>query len=303
MEKAREQSRRKPRNNGWFRFVFTLRFQFYLFIALLLCATAVDVVFPHEVQLLRVVAGSALLLLVSLSFGYYYEYHIRKQVEGLVRHGPAELKIALTFDDGPSPIYTPMILDVLKQRGVRATFFLVGRHVEKYPDIARRIVQEGHEIGSHSYSHRDLVPASRPAVLREIDRAEQAFIKVVGSKPSLFRPPRGLYSESVRKIVEEKGYQMVLWSISGMDWSGVPAERIARRVVNRIHPGAIILLHDSGALLKSEGGSRLNTVKAVELIIDRLLEMGFEFVTVSELIGERKEEAFDYAPSEELILR
>lgn len=299
MGKTTRKSYKAAENHNRVRFVLTLRAQFYLFIALLFGAVIVDIALPSETQLLRAIAGTALLLLLSFTSGYYYEYHIRRQVEGLVRHGPPEMKVALTFDDGPSPVFTPLVLDILKRRGVKATFFLVGKHVEKYPDVVRRIIREGHEIGSHSYSHRDLVPASRAAVLCEIERAEQAFIKVVGSKPALFRPPRGLYSESVRKLIEEKGYQMVLWSVSGMDWSGVSAERIAKRVIRRIHPGAIILLHDSGALLKSEGGSRHNTVKAVELIIDYLIEMGFEFVTVSELIGERKEEAFDY----ELILR
>lgn len=290
-------------NNGRFRLVFTLRFQFYLFIALLAAAAGVDLLFPAEHGILRALAGAALLLLLSFTSGYYYEYHIRRQVEGLVRHGPAEMKVALTFDDGPNPVYTPMILDVLRKRNVRATFFLVGKHVEKYPEVARRIVQEGHEVGSHSYLHRDLVPSTRNMVLSELERAEKAFYNVHGFKPGLFRPPRGLYSEAVRRLIEQRGYQLVLWSISGMDWSGASPEKIARRVVSRINPGAIILLHDSGALLKSEGGSRINTVKATELIIDRLLEMGFEFVTVTELISQERQEALEYAPSENLILR
>lgn len=213
----------------------------------------------------------------------YYEYHGFGNSEGVIRRGPAERVVALTFDDGPSPNFTPLVLDVLKKYNVKATFFLVGKHVEKYSGVARRIVEEGHEIGNHTYSHRDLVPSSRRKLKREILKGQEAIYRVTGVYPRYFRPPRGIYSEAVRKFVLGYGFKMVLWSVSGVDWAGTPAKVIARRILRFVHPGAIILLHDSGALLKSEGHSRMNTVKALEIIIPKLLERGYRFVTISEL--------------------
>lgn len=236
----------------------------------------------------------------------YYEYHGFGPQEGILRHGPDEMVVALTFDDGPSPEYTPLVLDALKERGVRATFFLVGKHVEKYPDIARRIVEEGHEVGNHTYSHRDLVPSSRRRLLSEIRRTQKAIAETTGVWPTLFRPPRGIYSEAVRQVVVGMGFRLVLWSVSGMDWAGIPARVIARRVVRQVKPGSIILLHDSGALIRSEGHSRMNTARAVPEIVDRLIAEGYRFVTIGEMLAlaeagrtpvEAGGEAFEAGPS------
>lgn len=242
-------------------------------------------------------AAGLIFLLISIVITYY-EYHGFGNNEGIVRRGPVKMKIALTFDDGPSPDYTPRVLDVLKKYEVKATFFLVGRHVEKYPEVAKRILQEGHEIGNHTYSHRDLVPSSKRKLIYEVERCRKTFKDVLGIETYLFRPPRGIYSEAVRQFIVDRGFKMILWSISGIDWAGTPAGVIAKRIIRSAHPGAIILLHDSGALLKSEGHSRMNTVKALELIIPALKEKGFEFVTVSELM--RAEKEFDFAELKEV---
>jgi peptidoglycan/xylan/chitin deacetylase (PgdA/CDA1 family) len=239
-------------------------------------------------------AGLAFLLLSIIIT--YYEYHGFGNGEGIIRRGPAELVVALTFDDGPSPNFTPLVLDVLKKYDVRATFFLVGKHVEKYPDVARRIVEEGHEIGNHTYNHRDLVPSTSRKLKREIFRAQEAIYRVTGVYPHYFRPPRGIYSEAVRKFVVRHGFKMVLWTVSGVDWAGTPTRVIARRILRFVSPGAIILLHDSGALLKSEGHSRMNTVKALEIVIPKLLEWGYRFVTVSELERICSEKQAVYVP-------
>lgn len=215
-------------------------------------------------------AGAGFAFLFLAGFISYYEYHGFGLQEGIVRSGGERPMVALTFDDGPSPRYTPAILDVLREKGVKATFFVVGNHVEKYPEIARRIVQEGHEIGNHTYTHRDLVPASRRTVLREVKQAERVIKETCGVEPRLFRPPRGLYSESVRQLVVRQGYTIVLWSVSTLDWSGLTANMILRRVKKYARNGSIILLHDSGALLKREGGLRGGTVKALSQIIDYL---------------------------------
>lgn len=242
-----------------------------------------------EVYILKVLSTIALSIIILSGLISYFEYRGIGPQEGIVRRGPCLPYVALTFDDGPGAEYTPMILDILKEKNVKATFFLVGKHVEKYPDIAKRIVAEGHEVGNHTYSHKEMFPASRKRVIKEIVKCEEAIEKVTGVRPVLFRPPRGIYSDAVRKIVLEMGYTMILWSISAVDWAGTPARAIAARVKRYVKPGAIILFHDNGALLKSEGHSRMNTVKALPKIIDDLRTKGYQFVTVSQLLSLEEE--------------
>lgn len=221
----------------------------------------------------------------------FYEYHGFGPQEGIVRRGKKESqRVALTFDDGPSPVYTPQILDILREKKVKATFFLVGRHVEKYPEVAKRIVAEGHEIGNHTYSHRDLVPATRATVIKEVKKAEQVIEAFCGQKPVLFRPPRGIYSNGVRKVILKLGYTIVLWSISTQDWRLVKPKFILKRVKRFCRPGSIILFHDSGALVKPEGGSRSHTVEALPQVIDWLKENNYQITTVSSLIRDSEAE-------------
>lgn len=215
----------------------------------------------------------------------YYEYHGFGRQEGVIRKGPSKPLVAITFDDGPNPNYTPKILDVLREKGIKATFFCVGVHVKKYPEVARRIVAEGHDIGNHTYSHRDLAPSTRRVVINQIRRGADAIFSVTGVNAKLFRPPRGLYSEAVRRIVvEEFGLQMVLWTVSALDWRRLSPRQIVRRVARFVRPGAIILFHDSGALLRREGGKRTSTVEALPLVIDYLREAGYQIVPVSEML-------------------
>ncbi|MCL5291107.1 MAG: polysaccharide deacetylase family protein [Actinobacteria bacterium] len=215
----------------------------------------------------------------------YYEYHGFGTQEGIVRRGPNAPVVAITYDDGPNPKYTPRILEILQTKEARATFFCTGLHVEKYPEIARRIVAEGHDIGSHTYSHRDLVPATRRVVEDQLRRAEAAIFSVTGVATRLFRPPRGLYSNAVRRIVvDEFGLQMILWTVSALDWRGLTPKQIVRRIARYVRPGAIILFHDSGALLRREGGKRASTVEALPLVIDYLRSAGYEIVPVSEML-------------------
>lgn len=256
---------------------------FFLFVILSLVVVFNTDLTRAVSPVLRQLAFAGLTFLFLSVFVTYFEYHGFGNNEGIIRRGPAEFVVALTFDDGPSPEYTPLILDVLKKYDIKATFFLVGKHVEKYPEVARRILNEGHEIGNHTYNHRDLVPSSKRKLIREVLKGQEAIENVLGVFPVYFRPPRGIYSEAVRQFVVSRGFKMVLWSVSGVDWAGTPAKVVARRILRFVHPGAIILLHDSGALIRSEGHSRMNTVKALELIIPKLLNWGYRFVTISEL--------------------
>ena len=190
----------------------------------------------------------------------------------------------MTFDDGPDSIFTSEILDILKEKDVIATFFLIGKNVENEPEVARRIVEEGHLLGSHTYSHKSLVPLSAKKTYNEIKQAEKAIEDATGIRPTLFRPPRGVYSNYARGLLKEERYTMVLWNLSAVDWAELAPKKIVANVVNRVEPGSIILLHDSGDLITYRGGDRRSTVTALPEIIDKLRAQGYEFVTIDQMI-------------------
>lgn len=293
--KNRRAERPKRVTKGFFKYR-SFKDLLWIFIVLFL-ASALFVIYHVDLSksvnpVIKQVAFASLTFLLLSILITYYEYHAFNGSEGLIRRGPERMFVALTFDDGPSPDYTPMVLDVLKKHGVKATFFLVGKHVKKYPEVAKRIIEEGHEIGNHTYSHKDLVPSTKKKLEREILENQKVIEEVLGVKTSLFRPPRGIFSDAVLKFAGKHGLLTVLWSVSGIDWAQTPPFLIAKRIIQYAHPGAIILLHDSGALLRSEGHSRLNTVKALEIIIPALKEKGYSFATISELLSiQEKEEA------------
>ncbi|TYP52509.1 glycerol-3-phosphate acyltransferase [Thermosediminibacter litoriperuensis] len=233
----------------------------------------------------RAAFASLLLFLLLLFYFNKYVYKGFGVQRDIIRHGPWQFKyVAITFDDGPDPVYTLQILDILKEKGVPATFFLIGKNAEQYPEIARRIVKEGHSIGNHTYSHRSLIPLSARATREEIKKAEEAIKKATGVRATLFRPPRGVYSAYARKFLKEERYTMVLWDVSAMDWAELPPNNIVSYVVNRVKPGSIILFHDSGDLVTFKGGDRTSTVMALPVVIDELRARGYEFVTVDQMI-------------------
>ncbi len=224
-------------------------------------------------------------ILISAAVSYY-EYHGIGPQDGIVRNGRNHPYVALTFDDGPNPEFTPKILDILKEKQAPAAFFMVGKHVEKYPAVARRVFQEGHDIGNHTYSHRDLVPATRKTIIKEVEKTDKAIARVIGVRTRLFRPPRGIISNAVRKLLVELGYTIALWTVSAVDWRGMAPKKMTRRVMRHIRTGGVILFHDSGALIRSEGANRGRTVEALPLIIDELRRRGYEIVPLSRLISE-----------------
>lgn len=183
--------------------------------------------------------------------------------------------VAITIDDGPNYKATPEILAVLKEKQVKATFFVLGENAEHLPKILAQEVADGHEIGIHTYSHPTLPKLGPTKIEEEFSKAEKV-IATTAPKPTLFRPPGGLYNHQVIKTAHQKGYTVVLWSIDPRDWSCPPSQKVVETVVNNIKPGSIILLHD--------GQYPLPTPQALGIIIDRLREQGYEFVTVSELL-------------------
>ncbi|MBI4464148.1 MAG: polysaccharide deacetylase family protein [Acidobacteria bacterium] len=199
----------------------------------------------------------------------------------LVRGRSSGSKIALTFDDGPGE-ETPAILDLLRHAGVRATFFLCGRNVERFPDHARRIAAEGHEIGNHTYSHPYLVGRTPGRIAYEINRAQQVITHRTGRQPRLFRPPYGLRWFGLFPVLAQQQMTAVMWFVNGKDWK-LPASRIADRVLQKVAPGSVILLHDG--IPPGESGDRRATVEALEKILPALAQR-YELVTVSELFPE-----------------
>lgn len=273
------------KNDHWPRNVFVAVFFVGLFelLYILLLDNWLGQFLIFKAHLVTLASLAIIFLATAVS---YYEYHGFGSQPGVFRRVTNKPYVALTFDDGPNPIFTPQILDILKEHNVTATFFMVGKHIEKYPDIAKRVYLEGHEIGNHTYAHRDLITASKRTLLAEIHKADKAIKSVIGVKTKLFRPPRGLISAANRKIVTRLGYLIVLWTVSAMDWSGLSPKVMARRVKRYVRNGCIILFHDSGALVRSEGGKRGNTVEALPLIISDLRRKGYQIVPLSQMLAE-----------------
>ncbi len=226
---------------------------------------------------------SALLL---MGVAYSYVYHGFGAQTDIVRRRPsAGGRVVLTFDDGPSGNYTPQVLKILSEKGARATFFLVGTHVEKYPDIAKQIVEEGHEVGNHTYGHITVPNSPPPQLAAQIMRTNLVILQHTGVYPQYLRPPRGLYDMRMRRIAKLLGQELILWSLSSQDWHPrATTDGVVRRVVNRAAGGDIILFHDSGSMLSSEGANRRPTVEALGPIIDGLRAKGLEIVPLEEFM-------------------
>jgi len=188
-----------------------------------------------------------------------------------------EKLVALTFDDGPDPRYTSQVLDILKQYQVRATFFVVGEYVKAHPELVRKEVVEGHEVENHSYTHPDLETDDEIEVIRELEATQEVLRKTTGSSPRYLRPPRGLFNNEVVETAECLGMKTVLWDVGVEHHSCSTPEQMAGRVIEKAHPGIIILAHD-GRL------DRTLTLEALPIVIEGYQKMGYRFVTVTELL-------------------
>ncbi len=224
-------------------------------------------------------AGMGVVLIVGLN--YYFQKGGAKRRFIIWRLPGEEEKVVLTFDDGPNLRFTPQILHILRKKGVRAHFFFIGRNVEKYPEIARQAVEDGHIIGNHTYQHNGLYLLSAKQMKEELQRCNEVIEEVCGVVPKYFRPPRGLYNRNLLKVCGQLGMKMVLWSKSSVDWHPrIRAKVICKRVVRRISPGDILLFHDGGNLLGPDGGNRLTTVRSLPLIIEVIRSKGLDFTTL-----------------------
>ena len=187
--------------------------------------------------------------------------------------------VALTFDDGPHPKYTPLILDILKAEGVQATFFAVGTNAETYPNLIRRIEAEGHELGNHTYNHNHVGKMSRQALAEDISLCAGSIARITGHSPCYFRPPEGVCNQDVKEICEKSGMTIVMWSVDTRDWAHPTVREMCENVRCNTRPGSIILMHDFI-------GKNSPTPEALRQIIPILRGLGYEFVTVSQLLSE-----------------
>ena len=179
--------------------------------------------------------------------------------------------VALTFDDGPSGRFTRRLLDGLEERGAKATFFLCGYRLQQYPELAERMVQQGHELGIHGYSHSDMRPMSRREIAAEIMDTEN--LMPAGAVIKCLRPPGGCCSDGVRQVSKARNYAILGWSVDPRDWASRDTAAIESMVLKTVTDGDVVLLHDMTD----------SSVTAALEIVDRLQAEGFTFVTVSEL--------------------
>lgn len=210
---------------------------------------------------------------------FYWNFEKTKETEGEIQQKESveesgvkeKPSIAITFDDGPSSRYTGRLLDGLKERSVKASFFLIGENAEENPVLVERIYKEGHLIGNHTYSHVQMTHLSEEAAVREIEKTDQVISAITGEHVAYMRPPFGAWQRELEVRME---VLPVLWSVDPLDWTTENVDEIVSKVVTEVEEGDIILLHDCYA----------SSVEAALRIVDILQKEGYEFVTVDRLL-------------------
>ncbi len=234
---------------------------------------------------MKIKKGAALWLTVSLIFNIIclcspISASEKSDTDADIYHSNknSSMKIALTFDDGPHPRYTPQILEILEQYNIKATFFTIGINAVNYPETMAEIIEHGHEIGNHTYTHPHVSCLNSETLRLEVEKCESAIYGLTDYKTKLFRPPEGMIDADVRQVLRALDYKVILWDIDTLDWAHNSPDNIAKTVINDISSGDIILMHDYI-------GYNSPTPSALKLFIPVLLEKGYRFVVVSELIG------------------
>ncbi|KPC77639.1 polysaccharide deacetylase [Thermoactinomyces vulgaris] len=227
-----------------------------------------------------------IILALFFAMGIFYAENKNMQVFFPIDPGPSAIysvetnkkQVALTFDISWGEERTGPILDVLEQKGLKkATFFLSSPWAESHPDLVKRIVDMGFEIGSHGHRHDNYSQYSEEQIRTQISKADRILTEVTGKKPKLIRYPNGDFDKRVLRIADQMGYKSIQWDTDSLDWMNPGKEKIINRVLKRVHPGDIILMHASDSCRQ--------THEALPVIIDSLRKQGYEFVTVSELIA------------------
>ncbi|HHW56946.1 MAG TPA: polysaccharide deacetylase family protein [Clostridia bacterium] len=208
-------------------------------------------------------------------FGHPIPFH--KKVFGY--NSAAGKVVALTFDDGPVPEYTERYVDILKSMDVKATFFVIGKNAERHPELLKYIVENGNEIGLHSYSHFNMKKMKPEQMVDELYKTQKILVEATGIKPTLFRPPYGAFNRTLLEISDALGLNVTLWNVDPDDWRSPAVESVVNRVISHTKNGSVILMHEG----------KINTLAALPQIIEKLKAEGYSFVTVSELLNYEKD--------------
>ncbi len=225
------------------------------------------------------------IVLISVSMIAFLNFPVKLYAESssceVIRsHQNSDMKIALTFDDGPHVQYTEIILDILDKYNVKATFFIIGENAKRLPELVCKIKNKGHEIANHTFTHRNIDLMNLTQVKNEMIQTEQMLNEICGANPKLFRPPGGINNNILREAASALDYRIVMWSVDTRDWSCyTTADMVVDNVIANTCTGSIILLHDSVSRSCSI------TAESLERILDYLLAEGYNLVTVSELLS------------------
>lgn len=212
------------------------------------------------------------------------------QVAELIAEGPMAIAstrtdkkvVALTFDHSWGNTFTPSILDTLKQNNIKATFFIMGPWAQKHAEVAKRMVTDGHEIASHGYRHQNYGDMTAGWVKEDIEKSHALIKEVTGVDAKLIRPPNGHYSKQSLQVTEQMGYRTIIWSIDSLDWKNPGRDVIVERVVKRLKPGGIILMHASD--------TPVQTAEALPILLEKIKAQGYEIVTVGQLLDQYAEQ-------------
>jgi peptidoglycan/xylan/chitin deacetylase (PgdA/CDA1 family) len=203
----------------------------------------------------------------------------------LLQSSSGEKKVALTFDDGPDDKFTPQVLNVLKKYNVRATFFILGSRAEKYPYLVKRMVNEGHVIGNHSYNHAYLPKLSYDKFQFQVKKTDDIIARLTGYSPKFLRPPYGEISESQLQWTASRHMLVVNWNVDSQDWRQINAQQVIMNVMKDVKPGSVILQHSGGG----EGQDLSGTVQALPVIIEQIRAKGITLVTLPDLLKQPKQ--------------
>ncbi len=205
-----------------------------------------------------------------------------------------ELVVALTYDDGPNPTYTNQLINLLNRLEAKATFFVIGQNIETNPETVKKLIDSGHEVGNHSYSHQKLIWKTPAFVRSEIEKTDELLRQLGVKQEILFRAPFGYKRFTLPYILKQMHKKNIMWNVDPKDYQETNPEIIAQRVLDKVQPGAIILMHDGGSDSRLEtlrdgqspvGGDRTATIAATEIVIYKLQAQGYKFLTVSQMRG------------------
>ncbi|MFJ5763330.1 polysaccharide deacetylase family protein [Neobacillus sp. NPDC093182] len=187
--------------------------------------------------------------------------------------------VAITFDDGPNPVYTPQVLKIFSEAKGKATFFMIGEQMRNHPEIVKQVFDQGHEIGNHTFTHPKLSQLSIQDCLKEIEETEKLIEKMAGRKPVVFRPPYLDYNQDTVSLLQKKIYPMIgAVNLDAQDWEQPGVEHILEKSREAVKNGSILIFHDGY-------GDRSQTIEAVRMLVSELTSQGYQLVTVSELLA------------------